>query len=272
MDKPNFYSITPATVRYDKNLNDKAKLLYGEITALTSSEGYCWATNAYFAELYDVHESTITRLISQLVDRKYVRIELTKKGFKTVRKLYLTEVLKNEYVEVVKNEDSEVIENAKVEALKNEAQIITSLKPIINTSNTTKDKKNMSISADLEKEFEQLWKLYPKKEGKADARKHYIKARKAKTTFEEVENGLYRYVEYLNFTGTEARFIPMGSSWFCQAKWEDEYVINAPNQKATNVHDYLKKKYGSGENELRRDRKIINDDTGLLPFSAETIW
>ena len=50
-NKSNYYAIIPAVVRYDNKLTDKAKLLYGEITCLSNKEGYCFATNNYFANL-----------------------------------------------------------------------------------------------------------------------------------------------------------------------------------------------------------------------------
>ena len=69
---PGYFAVIPATVRYDKNLTNGAKLLYGEITALSNKEGYCWATNKYFANLYDTSEKTITRWVKQLKDGGYI--------------------------------------------------------------------------------------------------------------------------------------------------------------------------------------------------------
>jgi hypothetical protein len=66
MSQPNFYAIIPASVRYDERLKPNAKLLYGEITAMCNTEGFCWADNTYFAGLYDVSMYTISRWISQL--------------------------------------------------------------------------------------------------------------------------------------------------------------------------------------------------------------
>lgn len=71
-ERPNYYAIIPANVRYDKTLKDKAKLLFGEIYALSSKNGFCYASNSYFAKLYGVSTNTISSLIKNLVDRGYV--------------------------------------------------------------------------------------------------------------------------------------------------------------------------------------------------------
>ena len=72
-EKIGYYAIIPANVRYDNELPPNAKLLYGEITALCNKEGYCWATNDYFAKLYDCAKSTISRWISNLKNRGYIQ-------------------------------------------------------------------------------------------------------------------------------------------------------------------------------------------------------
>lgn len=71
-EKPGYYAIIPAVVRYDKRLSANAKLLYGEITCLLNFKNKCFATNAYFARLYEVTEVQISRLIKQLIDAGHV--------------------------------------------------------------------------------------------------------------------------------------------------------------------------------------------------------
>lgn len=71
-----FYAIIPANVRYDKELPPNAKLLYGEITALCNVKGYCWAKNEYFAQLYDVSKTSISKWISLLIQKGYITSEI----------------------------------------------------------------------------------------------------------------------------------------------------------------------------------------------------
>lgn len=71
-EQPNYYAIIPANVRYDKRLIQGAKLLYGEITALSNQKGYCWATDGYFLKLYAVSKSTIQNWLKSLEDCGYI--------------------------------------------------------------------------------------------------------------------------------------------------------------------------------------------------------
>ena len=73
--KPGYYAVIPANVRYDDRLPGKAALLYGEITALANAEGYCWASNNYFAALYHVSPQTVRLWLKALEDAGYIRRE-----------------------------------------------------------------------------------------------------------------------------------------------------------------------------------------------------
>lgn len=80
MNTPNYYSIIPANVRYNKELSFLEKFLYCEFTALSNVDGYCFAKNKYFADLYDKDEKTISRAISHLEELGYINIEYEKVG------------------------------------------------------------------------------------------------------------------------------------------------------------------------------------------------
>lgn len=88
--KSSYYSILPAVVRYDKDLTDKAKLLYSEITCLCNKEGYCFATNNYFANLYNCTPRAIQFTISKLQEKGYIKI-IVENNYQ--RKIYLTDAL-----------------------------------------------------------------------------------------------------------------------------------------------------------------------------------
>ena len=75
MTKPNYYAIIPAKVRYS-NLKPNAKLLYGEISALSNKLGYCYANNNYFAELYGVSKNTVSRWLSDLNKLDFITIKI----------------------------------------------------------------------------------------------------------------------------------------------------------------------------------------------------
>lgn len=101
-EKPNYYAIIPANVRYDKELKDKAKLLYGEIVALSDKQGYCYASNKYFAELYEVSTTTISTLIKNLVEKGYIESEIIyKEGTKEILNRYL-KIFKDPYLKKFK--------------------------------------------------------------------------------------------------------------------------------------------------------------------------
>ena len=74
-EKPGFWAILPAVVRYDKSLPPMARLLYAEISALCNRDGVCTARNQYFMDVFELSEPQISRLIHRLQSRGHVRVE-----------------------------------------------------------------------------------------------------------------------------------------------------------------------------------------------------
>tara|TARA_R110002020_G_scaffold2243_1_gene10481 strand:- start:777 stop:1412 length:636 start_codon:yes stop_codon:yes gene_type:complete len=90
-EKPNYYAILTAEVRYNKDLTPNAKLLFAEITALCNMNGQCFASNRYFADLYGKSKTSISKWISQLVAFGYVSVAFTyKEGSKEIDNRYIS--------------------------------------------------------------------------------------------------------------------------------------------------------------------------------------
>ena len=92
--QPSYYAIIPATVRYDERLKYAERLFYGEITSLIGKEGYCFASNGYFARLYGVIPGTISRWISHLIKLGYIKEELIRNEKNAIieRRIYITDI------------------------------------------------------------------------------------------------------------------------------------------------------------------------------------
>jgi len=83
-ERPNYFAVIPADVRYDKTLSASEKLFYAEIVALTHKDGRCWASRRYFADLYGVDERTISRWTTKLAERGYIEVRVIRNAQKAI--------------------------------------------------------------------------------------------------------------------------------------------------------------------------------------------
>lgn len=89
MERPNYYAILPANVRYDKRLSANAKLLYCEISALANVKGYCYASNNYFSELFSVDSRSVQRWLYNLKDYGYITMDFDDNKDLRTRKIFI---------------------------------------------------------------------------------------------------------------------------------------------------------------------------------------
>lgn len=105
--------------------------------------------------------------------------------------------------------------------------------------------------SELRKEFENLWSMYPKKQGKDKAYRYYERARKSGTTYEEVEQGILAYKESIRANGTDMQYVKMGSTFFSQKSWADDWSIrNRPKGQQGGRRELFARLYEEHKDDL----------------------
>lgn len=202
-EKKERFTIIDNTVFYDYGLSYKAKGLLCQMLSLP--DGWQFSIEG-LTKLSNDGKSAVTSALKELQDKGYFyRKQLKNEGkFKGV-----------EYV-VSETPISEkpLAENPITE------KPITENPPQLNT-NILKTKSLRT--KDIYTEFEKLWELYPKKQGKDKALRYYEKARKSGTTYEEVHKGILAYREFIEAMETDMQYVKMGSTFFSQKAWQDDY-------------------------------------------------
>ncbi|EGO2667224.1 helix-turn-helix domain-containing protein [Enterococcus faecalis] len=233
-----FYAIIPAIVRYDNQLNGNAKLLYGELTALANERGYCWATNQYFASLYNVSKRTIISWMKQLEKRKYIKIQVFYKPDSKIvdrRHIYIlpfptdTEFYtpsEENFITYGKNHHEGGEENFTTPGEENFTENNTLLN---NTENNTKNKKNsVEPSSTMPELFEKVWQTYPKKTNKKKAREQFLKKFKTEEDLESFKKG---YKDYLAYIKLNDWYHPQELfRWIRDDRYNDEYDLSQTNK------------------------------------------
>lgn len=92
--------------------------------------------------------------------------------------------------------------------------------------NTTKKGGMGGNKTAIEKRFNDLWALYPRKQGRADALKAYERAVKAGVTDETIKQGIENYVKHIAETKTEPKYVKQGSTFFSKQAWADDYKVS----------------------------------------------
>ena len=205
-DKLKDFTIVRNSIFRDYRLSAKAKGVACQLLSLPPTWEY---SVKGIVTLFSDGEASIRSALSELESLGYLRREQDRTEGKFGKiKYIITDVLKREkpYVENPQAVNS---------VADNQAQLNTkeSITELLNTKES------------LQTEFEKLWELYPRKQGKADAFKHYLKARKSNVTYEDIEQGIFAYKNYIKTNNIDMQYVKMGSTFFSQKSWGDDWTI-----------------------------------------------
>lgn len=81
--------------------------------------------------------------------------------------------------------------------------------------------------------FDEIWNLYPRKEGRKKAFEAFKRSLKHGADIEDIRKGILNYIEQIRINRTDRNYIKMGSTYFTQESWNDEYgtVSSAPTSE-----------------------------------------
>ena len=211
-EKPGFWAVLPASVRYDEELSSSAKLLYAEISSLTGETGYCYARNAYFEQLFGITERTVSRLIRELAGRGYLRIE-DGAGGKESRRLYAG-------INPLAAPPDKNVGTPRQKCLPPLDKNVGGIENKKENKKKTKPPKAPQGAAEWEPEiFERFWKAYPRHEDKAGARQEWDRLKPDRKLMRIMSAALDRAKtseEWLRGVG-----IPYAVRWLRNRRWED---------------------------------------------------
>lgn len=97
-----------------------------------------------------------------------------------------------------------------------------------------KDKNKPLCAGDA---FEEFWKEYPKKVGKADARKAWGKIKPSKTLIAQMMETLGRAKTSDQWTRDNGRYVPNPATWLNQGRWEDDVATYPKARPMTRFHN-----------------------------------
>ena len=229
--KPSYWAVLPAAIRYDSSIPASAKLLYAEISALTDQRGFCWASNAYFVDLYQLSERTIIRLLRTLEAAELIRIE-DGQGGKAKRKIYAGVNPISGYpdknvtpppTKMSGGPDKNVTQNKKEIRKENDPPKAPQGAGEGMPEKKKKRRTRAKAACDYEPEiFERFWKAYPRGEAKAEARYEWDELRPDRKLMYAMSAALERQKKSAEWLRDNGRAVPYACRWLKNLRWDDE--------------------------------------------------
>ncbi|WP_443690399.1 helix-turn-helix domain-containing protein [Pseudomonas sp.] len=218
----------PAERWLDRSLSPVEKVMLGEISSLETGSRGCYATNAHFAEFFNLSISRVSEIISGLANRGLVRVELIREGKRIVeRRIRLTDPF--EYPKTPSENTANPFGKGGEPPSENTQGNNTN-------NNNTKSIKNLTASlSEATEEFEVFWKLYPKKKSRKEAVKAWQKLNPDAGLCNAMIAALGSHCVSEDWTKDGGRYIPNASTWLNGERWSD--VLKSAGNQASNFQN-----------------------------------
>lgn len=223
-EKPGFWAVLPAAVRYDPALPSTAKLLYAEISSLTDLRGYCFAPNSYFMEMFRISERTLQDHLRALKAGGYIRIA-DGDGGTGRRKIFAGINPLNENPAENCGDPREKLrgnpaENCTHNSIENKKEEQSPPKAPQGGKRAKKKKGPKETTEWKPERFEGFWDYYPRHTSRQAAIKAWDALRPADELIDRIAEALRR--QKATEEWTRGIGIPYASTYLNQQRWLDE--------------------------------------------------
>jgi hypothetical protein len=199
----------------DRSLSIIEKVMLVEIDSLQEDERGCYASNARFAEFFNLSISRVSEIISGLNDKKLITVEFIRDGKRIVERRI--RLIGNPF-----EKPNTPSENAPNPFGKGDEPPSENTQESNTSLSNTRRKKDIVFPP----EFEEAWAIYPKRAGgnsKADALKAWSGRRKEGVDAGRLIEGTKRYAAFCKATnkiGTE--YVKQAATFFGPSLYFDE--------------------------------------------------
>ena len=222
-ERPGFWAVLPAAVRYDPELPPMARLLYAEISALTDQRGYCFAPNTYFLKLYKISERTLQEHLRALKKGGYISI-VNGEGGAGRRRIYAG-------INPLTQNPADFCGDPREKLRGNPAEICAQN----NKGNKKKEqippKAPQGAPAWKPERFLGFWNFYPVHKSKQAAIRAWDRLKPSDELIAYIGKALTRQKQSEEWTREDAR-IPYAATYLNQMRWEDEEFQQLPRSRA----------------------------------------
>jgi len=213
------YSLCFNTSAKDKRIKNELGLLQ-IISSLSAAKGYCFASNEYLAEEFDIHIDTVSRRISKLKKYGYLNVEYTRRGAEIIsRKITLMRLSSSERQKCLSDERLKRL-------LTNDENAGDNITIKDNNTSINKNNKHMLL-------FDIIFSHYL---SKPNLTKHKKKTK-------PMREALKRAINWLKLTEDECKILIDRFSIVCELTKDTEYPV-----KVRNFDEFFGQKLFKGTN------------------------
>lgn len=199
-------------------LSSSAQALYLHLSMSADDDGF---SNQVSISMFKAHASI--QDLQALLEKRY--IYQFENGVIVIKHWRMANALrKDRYTPTAFIEEMAQLgikENGAYTWLPNGCQMVAECPPQVSIGKESIDKVKSINTLD---QFEALWSIYPRKQGKKSAFESFKRAIRDGVTPDEIRTGIEAYCNYIRVTGTDAKYIKQGSTFFNQRAWADDWT------------------------------------------------